>query len=451
MKRQIRTQLIISFIFLMLLIVGLISLMTMSLVSDHFDKYVQKKHDTTLTAYKNELKVSYLINNGTWKPAKVKKIGVRALQDGLILVLKNTDNKIIWEPSQTLLHRATNTKNIDSMNKKNVAIKINSKKVALVQFSYNDALGYTRHDVAFINDLRISLAGISIFVFLVAIVIAIWIARDLSRPLRQIVSFTQAVASGDYRNQLPQQTQIVEVNELVNVTNELSRQLSKNQALRERLSSDIAHELRTPLTTIQGSLEAMIDGIWPIDEARLVSLNDEVIRLTHLINNIENIASIEHREDKLIKVDTDLSKLIQQVLNNFQSNLEEKRITLDYQTEKIIVAIDPNKINQVITNLLSNAIKFTQTKGKIIIKLKRVADNVVLTIEDNGSGIAEKDVPHVFDHFYMADPARNRQQGGQGIGLAIVKAIVVAHGGSVSVDSELGVGTIFTVKIPLNN
>ncbi|WP_225438774.1 sensor histidine kinase [Ligilactobacillus salivarius] len=100
---------------------------------------------------------------------------------------------------------------------------------------------------------------------------------------------------------------------------------------------------------------------------------------------------------------------------------------------------------------MSNAIKFTQTKGKIIITLKRVVDNVVLTIEDNGSGIAEKDVPHVFDHFYMADPARNRQQGGQGIGLAIVKAIVVAHGGSVSVDSELGVGTIFTVKLPLNN
>ncbi|MCT3575635.1 sensor histidine kinase [Levilactobacillus brevis] len=295
------------------------------------------------------------------------------------------------------------------------------------------------------------MAGISAFVFLVAIIIAVWIARDLSKPLRQIVSFTHAVASGDYRNQLPQQTQIVEINALINVTNELSRQLSKNQALRERLSSDIAHELRTPLTTIQGSLEAMIDGIWPISEARLVSLNDEVIRLTHLINNIENIASIEHSEDKLIKVDTDLSKLIQQVLSNFQSNLEEKKITLDYHTEKVIAVIDPDKINQVITNLLSNAIKFTQTRGKIIIKLKRISDNIVLTVEDNGSGIAEKDVPHIFDHFYMADPARNRQQGGQGIGLAIVKTIVVAHGGSVSVDSKLGIGTIFTVKLPLNN
>jgi signal transduction histidine kinase len=113
--------------------------------------------------------------------------------------------------------------------------------------------------------------------------------------------------------------------------------------------------------------------------------------------------------------------------------------------------IDPDKINQVITNLLSNAIKFTQTRGKIIIKLKRISDNIVLTVEDNGSGIAEKDVPHIFDHFYMADPARNRQQGGQGIGLAIVKTIVVAHGGSVSVDSKLGIGTIFTVKLPLNN
>jgi len=451
MKRQIRTQLIISFLFLVLLIVGSISLMTVSLVSDHFDKYVQQKHDTTLTAYKNELMVSYLTSNGNWKQSKVKKIGARALQDGLILVLKDADNKIVWEPSQALLHKATNAKNIDSMNKTTEAIKINSKQIAQAQFSHNDALGYTRHDVAFINDLRISLAGISAFVFLVAIIIAVWIARDLSKPLRQIVSFTQAVASGDYRNQLPQQTQIVEINALINVTNELSRQLSKNQALRERLSSDIAHELRTPLTTIQGSLEAMIDGIWPISEVRLVSLNDEVIRLTHLINNIENIASIEHREDKLIKVDTDLSKLIQQVLSNFQSNLEEKKITLDYHTEKVIAVIDPDKINQVITNLLSNAIKFTQTRGKIIIKLKRISDNIVLTVEDNGSGIAEKDVPHIFDHFYMADPARNRQQGGQGIGLAIVKAIVVAHGGSVSVDSKLGIGTIFTVKLPLNN
>src|SRR5699024_12219269 len=111
----------------------------------------------------------------------------------------------------------------------------------------------------------------------------------------------------------------------------------------------------------------------------LVSLNDEVIRLTHLINNIENIASIEHREDKLIKVDTDLSKLIQQVLNKFQTNLEEKRITLDYKTEKIIVAIDPNKINQFITHIFSNAIKFTKTNRKIIIMLKHEKYNIIFS------------------------------------------------------------------------
>lgn len=275
------------------------------------------------------------------------------------------------------------------------------------------------------------------------------VAKKISGPIVRVKDFTREIAKGDYTSLSPEKTDIKELDELISSVNALSVQLENQQDIRNQLSSDIAHEIRTPLTTLKGSLEAMIDGIWEIIDDRIQSCYDEVNRITRLIGSIDKINEIESHQDSLNKISFDLYALAENISSNFEALFAKKNIYYALNGDSLFITTDRDKISQVITNLLSNAVKFTPPEGTITLKIRNEKNQALLTIADTGEGIHPKEINRIFERFYMSDLSRNSFLGGQGIGLSIVKSIIKAHNGTITVKSDYGKGSTFTVILPV--
>lgn len=227
----------------------------------------------------------------------------------------------------------------------------------------------------------------------------------------------------------------------------------KIDKMKQQFIANVSHELRTPIQMLQGYTEAILDGIVvekdEVDEFLNIIL-DESKRLNRLVNELINVARIDAGETTLNKEMMDISPLLEKNIQNFkQSALEhETTLLLDLQHTKE-VAIDYDKIFQVITNLLDNAMRYTKSGDSIKIATHNDATNLYIKISDTGVGISKEHINHIFERFYKVDQARTRGKHGTGLGLFIVKAIVEKHHGEITVESEQGVGTIFTISLPL--
>ena len=304
----------------------------------------------------------------------------------------------------------------------------------------------------FIKDIRNMIIGISLLIIIVVISISIFISQKISKPIIVVSKMTDSLKRGGYDQTLEYESSIVEIDNLVNSINDLSKELYNMEKLRKRLTSDISHELRTPLTSIQTHLEAMIDGIWEPTEERLISVNEEVIRISHLVDELKNLAKYDSDKNKLNISEVDLEQLIKNIIYNNESFALEKNIKIEYNLEKIKAHIDKEKISQVIVNLISNAIRYTNCNcerlGKIIIRLYKEENLIKISVKDNGIGIPKKSLDYIFERFYRVDKSRCRNTGGTGVGLTICKSIIDLHNGNIEVKSEVNKGSEFIVSIP---
>ena len=304
----------------------------------------------------------------------------------------------------------------------------------------------------FIKDIRNMIIGISLLMIIVVISISIFISQKISKPIIVVSKMTDSLKRGGYDQTLEYESSIVEIDNLVNSINDLSKELYNMEKLRKRLTSDISHELRTPLTSIQTHLEAMIDGIWEPTEERLISVNEEVIRISHLVDELKNLAKYDSDKNKLNISEVDLEQLIKNIIYNNESFALEKNIKIEYNLEKIKAHIDKEKISQVIVNLISNAIRYTNCNcerlGKIIIRLYKEENLIKISVKDNGIGIPKKSLDYIFERFYRVDKSRCRNTGGTGVGLTICKSIIDLHNGNIEVKSEVNKGSETIVSIP---
>jgi signal transduction histidine kinase len=192
----------------------------------------------------------------------------------------------------------------------------------------------------------------------------------------------------------------------------------------------------------------MIEGVWQPSPERLQTCYDESVRLTKLVRDLENLARTENNVLHLNKTPLLLEGAIKKTVSGFEAELKKKNITVSISGNCPPVSADPDRIQQVMLNLLSNAVKYSNDGGSIVIKLSDDEHLAVFSIEDEGIGIPEEEVPFIFERFYRVDKSRNRLTGGSGLGLAIVRSIVEAHGGTVKAESILNKGSIFTVALP---
>ncbi len=462
MKRTIKWQLLLSFVSLSFILVGAFSWITLNLLESHFADYVRERQESELEEYSTDLENLYQ-QNGTWEENSqaIQRVGRNALQQSVIVRIFDEDGQLLWSPSASeeedaknkvqdhLLHMEQMVGGMESdYVQSRSPLYDGTEEIGMMEIQSVGPYAYTEHDALFISDMESKLVLVAFFSLLIPLFFALLVAKKLSSPIVTINDFTKEIAKGRYSSLSLEETGIREIDDLLVSVNDLSLQLQYQQKIRNRLSSDIAHEIRTPLTTLKGNIEAMIDGVWEISEERLYRCYEEVSRITRLIGEIDRINELESQESQLQKNTFDLTELAQQIVDNFQPMLVENKLNCSVSGDRVFISADRDKIHQVLTNLLANAIKFTPSGGRIDLYVSQSKGTTSFRIIDNGQGIPPEEVGQIFERFYMAEPSRNSKLGGQGIGLSIVKGIVNAHQGTISVDSIYGKGTTFTINLP---
>jgi len=244
-----------------------------------------------------------------------------------------------------------------------------------------------------------------------------------------------------------------------------AREPKKNQELialktaekyRREFFGNVSHELKTPIFNIQGYVETLIGGALydkSVNKKYLKRTSKSVDRLIYIIQDLETISQLESEELKLELTEWNLKNIINEIIDQFEIKSEQKKIKFIHhkKSTNLKVFADKDKMTQVLTNLISNSIKYGKRGGFIKIGCHQSGEKCVVSIKDNGIGIAEKNIPRLFERFYRVDKSRSREQGGTGLGLAIVKHIVEAHGQEINVESKVGKGTGFTFSMNCNS
>jgi signal transduction histidine kinase len=281
--------------------------------------------------------------------------------------------------------------------------------------------------------------------------IAAVFSRQISRPLLQVGQAAEGLARGD-RAARAAPVRIRELSGLAESFNRMAEALQAADEQRRQMTADIAHELRTPLTVVKGRLEGIQDGIYQADNEQLDGLLQEVALLERLIDDLRLLALADAGQLRLELSETAPADLLCEAARSFTPLVLERGVTLqvEQQSGLPLLRIDTQRMMQVIGNLLANALRHTPAGGSVTLRALQHNGLIRLQVADTGSGIAPADLPHVFERFYRSDRARTRSSGGAGLGLAIARRLVEAHGGTISVASQPGHGTEFTIDLPSN-
>ena len=293
----------------------------------------------------------------------------------------------------------------------------------------------------FIGSVHRYLIWASIAAFVVALALSVVLMRRILGPLTAITDTAQRIADGDYTGEVPVVSSD-EVGRLSTAFNRMSASLRHTEQLRKKMVIDVAHELRTPLTNIKGYLEALADNVLTPSRETILLLQEETLRLTSLVEDIMRLAKADAARTDLHLVEIDAERAIVQMVDAFRPRFEARRIsvTMDLAPRDTVISADPEKLSQVVGNLLENALQYTPSGGMLKVSVERSAGQVVFTFANTCVELKDEDIPFIFERFYRGDKSRSREHGGAGIGLAIVKELIEAHGGRVG--AELAGGDV---------
>jgi signal transduction histidine kinase len=298
--------------------------------------------------------------------------------------------------------------------------------------------------------LVVRLIRILLSISLVGILVGVISSRGLSAPLRNLAKAAQAVGSQDLSQRIDVKGSD-EIREVALAFNAMAAALEEADHLRNNMLADIAHELRTPLSVIQGNLRAILDDVYELDKVEVARLYDQTRQLSRLVEDLHDLTLLEAKQFSFNLSELDLIELVQNVGAIYQPIFEDVGVNLqlDLPGEVSQVEGDQARLTQCLNNLLNNALRHTPEGGEVRITLQEEGDQVRLSVQDNGAGIEEDHLPHLFDRFYRVDPDRNRKTGGSGLGLAITQALVLAHEGTISAISDgRDRGSTFSIRLP---
>ena len=446
-----------------IVIIIIVTLLTVVISKFYFDKkfgdYIMIKNQNTVQNILMELSEQYSDNE--WNYKNIEKITYNSLDKGIIVALYDKEDKEIMNIEKNSKDKCNRIMNFikSSMEGKYGSttsqfepvyyplIK-SGEKIGEVRVKFYGPIFYMQNELVFLDIVNKIILGIGVLLILASTIMGFIISRSITRPINKLMTKAKYISKGESDKKIEINTDILEINDLINSINNLSQSIKEQENIRKRLTGDISHELKTPLTNIQSHLEAMIDGIWEPTEERLLSVKEEAERLSSLVSDMQKLNKYDESSIKLKKDNVNISDIICFVIFQFSNLAKSKNIKIEYEKKNINLYCDKDKITQALVNILSNAIRYSNEGSTIFIEEKLKDNKVIISIEDQGIGISEEDLKYVFERFYRADKSRTRATGGTGIGLTIVKSIVSSHGGEVKLESKLGEGSKFTIILP---
>ncbi|HEX8347381.1 MAG TPA: HAMP domain-containing sensor histidine kinase [Actinoplanes sp.] len=281
-----------------------------------------------------------------------------------------------------------------------------------------------------------------------AIVVALLLSRRVLRPIAALTRASRGLSTGRLDERVPVRGND-ELAELGRTFNQMAESLQRSEERQRRMVADVAHELRTPLVTLRGYLEAMKDGVLPASPELIASLHEEALLQQRVVDDLQDLATAEAGRTTLHPTRVDLGELTEACRISYAAQARAAGLTMRADSDgPVYVWGDPDRLRQVLGNLIRNAIAATGPGGSITLNARAEPTGGRVSVSDTGTGIAPEDLPHVFDRFWRADPARGRDCGGSGLGLAIARQLVANHGGTITAASRPGAGTTMTVTLP---
>lgn len=284
----------------------------------------------------------------------------------------------------------------------------------------------------------------------VALVLGLALLRGITQPLKRLAAATRRIAEGNLSERV-EATSNDAIGRLVESFNDMAASLERATDNQKQLIADISHELRSPITVLRSSLEAMLDHLVEPDEQHIAALHSRVLLTSRLVDDLQQLALADAGRLPIDRQAVDLGALVELVVEMIGVQLEDAGISLETRLAAGLPPVrgDRHRIEQALLNLLSNALRHTPAGGTISIRVHLADQEAVVSVCDTGPGVAEQDMPYVFDRFYRADASRDRETGGSGLGLAIAKALIEAHEGRIWVENRRRGGACFRFALPV--
>ncbi|MEW6724924.1 MAG: ATP-binding protein [Bacillota bacterium] len=455
--RPLRTKLIIAFVSVILLTGVALSGLATFAVRRSFWGFLERYREVRVVAWVDALEGWYLrerswVGLQRWLELLSRKGGVRRggtlagedrvlVADDRKVVVADSDGELVGRPLSSGLEAAARPINVAGRTVGYVVVTpAPGSPLAILESTFTASV----RRVIILGGLLSSAAGI---------LLGVYLANDITRPIVAVQRGAERLAGGDLSHRVQVNTGD-EIEELAEAFNSMAESLQRDEAVRRNLTADIAHELRTPLTVLRGNLEALQDGVTPLSPEVIGLLYDEVLRMSRLVSDLSELSLAEARQLRLERRLTDLDPLVEAVTQAFRAEALNGGVELVIASAPGLppVSIDQDRIAQVVANLVRNALQHTGAGGRVEVATVASDSGLEVTVRDTGQGISPDDLPRVFDRFYRADKSRARVGGGgTGLGLAVAKGLVEAHGGRIWVESQPGQGSTFGFWIPFPN
>lgn len=282
-----------------------------------------------------------------------------------------------------------------------------------------------------------------------ALLLAIFLSRTITRPIRELTLATQGVGSGTPPQSVPVRSRD-ELGQLTNSFNRMSSDLARSLNLRRQMTADIAHELRTPISIILGHAEAVHDGVLPASSETFEIIRDEAGRLEHLVEDLRTLSMADAGELKLTMQPSDAREQLERAAKIYAHQAARKNINVEIESDPELpeFRVDVQRMQEVMGNILDNALRYTPEGGRIVLSARSVDGEVEVRIQDSGPGVDPEDLDKIFERFYRTEVSRTRDEGGSGLGFAIARSIVERHNGRIWAESQPGHGLTVVIRLP---
>lgn len=414
-----------------------------------FTGYLEDRQESRARLVVATLADSYK-RSGGWDEADLATLAPAALMDGGTVRLEDAAGRIVWEATEESLgtHMAAMHREMMGSGalgpERELPVRVDGALVGTAFVRLPEA-GLVPQDAAFRSEVNQLLIFGGIAAGVIAVMFGVFLGRRATSPAQELTRAAKDLAAGDRARRVEVATQD-EFGEMGSAFNAMADALDEEDRLRKSFAADVAHELRTPLAILRSQIEGMQDGVVESNGRALVSLHEEVLRLSRSVADLETLASADAAGFSLAPREVRFDELVEDSVEEFGGAFHAEGVALDAQIEPAVVVGDPARLRQVVSNLLSNALKFTPGEGRVHVHLGSDDAWAVLRVSDTGPGIPADELPRVFERFFRG---RGALAGGSGIGLTVVNELVRAHGGEVTAASDVGKGTNFTVRLPL--